>query len=212
MKFHKGSSIYIVMAACIFKNDEELLKLEQVLDSFAWAKGYRTPDKNREFKNSKMKDRHKEELFEQLKTIDFAVRTIFANKKFLYSPHLREDPNQMKAFLIKALLTSPYAHFTDATVIIDGSDLRAFGKSTRSYLENQTRWHCPGAIKLVEFRDSKTSRGLQLADLVAGTIFRGLNDKTFRQSSRWKQVKRRANSPDGTYWNFTIREEERDPF
>ncbi|MDK6690000.1 DUF3800 domain-containing protein, partial [Aerococcus urinae] len=52
-------------------------------------------------------------------------------------------------------------------------------------------------------RDSKEELGLQLADMVAGTIMSGITKGIkVTKTESWQQVRKRAYHPKGNWWIF----------
>ncbi|OKL46606.1 hypothetical protein BSR29_07230 [Boudabousia liubingyangii] len=194
-KFDKGSSQFLVMAACVFE-DEEALKL---LDE-ATLKARTALKKEKEFKYNKFSQRQKQIYFNFIKDVPFYIRVIYAEKAYIYSDALRQSPEALKSYLIKMLLTHNYGEIRNADIYIDGQDKRAFGIPGDKYFE----YAAPEAIKSVQFIDSKTSSGIQLADMVAGAVNRCLSKKQTYQNAceDWKVLRSKASQPKGTFWDF----------
>lgn len=92
---------------------------------------------------------------------------------------------------------------SDALVLIDGADVRAFGCSGSSYVLNQANLCGHGSVRQVVCRDSKRELGLQLTDMVAGTIMTGVKKGApVTSTDRWAQVWHRAHSSGGVWWEF----------
>lgn len=198
-KIEKGSSRFIVMAACIFEDDEALTALDDAITRARTAIGRQ----DREFKYNKSSERHKEIYFNEIKDINFHIRVIYAEKAYIYSTTLRQSPEALKSYLIKMLLTHHYGNLHDAEVFIDGQDKRAFGIPGDKYIQ----YSDPDAIKSVQFIDSKLSNGVQLADMVAGAVHRCLkNSDRVNACNNWSSLRRKACQPKGTFWDFCSRE------
>nr|WP_304112376.1 DUF3800 domain-containing protein [Finegoldia magna] len=198
VKFNRGSSTHLVMAACVVPNDSALIDIQRVMSRM--PRHLKTAG---EFKHSKMKASHKEEFFRALESMNFHVRTIIVDKRELKSGFLREHANEMKSYFIKQLLTHTWGQIENAQILIDGADLRAFGvKSTQYLLSQINSEEVPVALEIA-CRDSKEELGLQLADMVAGTIMSGITKGIkVTKTESWQQVRKRAYHPKGNWWIF----------
>lgn len=201
-KFDRGSSSHLVMAACIFRDPQHIEHLKACIDACA--------EKNRqanEFKYSKTKDRVKDCFFECTKASVFDIRAIVIDKSKIYSEKLRSEPAALKSYAIRMLLSRGFGTIYDAKVVIDGQDTKGFGMSDSTYVMNMANsGQDHPIISSVSFGDSKRNRGLQLADMVAGSINR--NYRTDRphdnkKSSHFQLIKPRTYYPNGTVWEFT---------
>ncbi|ADH93425.1 DUF3800 domain-containing protein [Arcanobacterium haemolyticum] len=198
MKFNRGSSTHLVMAACVVPDRAALESIERVMRSM--------PDYLRtagEFKHAKMKDVHKDEFFARLVDEVFDVRAIIVDKRELSQGFLQLHGNELKIFFIHQLLVRDCERMSDALVLIDGADVRAFGCSGSSYVLNQANLCGHGSVRQVVCRDSKRELGLQLTDMVAGTIMTGVKKGApVTSTDRWAQVWHRAHSSGGVWWEF----------
>ncbi|MGP9528156.1 DUF3800 domain-containing protein [Glutamicibacter sp. AOP5-A2-18] len=201
-KFDRGSSSHLVMAACIFRDPKDIEHLKACVDGCA--------QRNRqvhEFKYNKTKDRIKDCFFECTKTATYDVRAIVMDKSKIYSEKLRAEPAALKSYAIRMLLSRGFGTIYDAKVIIDGQDTKGFGMSDSAYVMRMANsGQDRPVISSVGFGDSKQNRGLQLADMVAGSINRNFrtdrpHDK--KKSSHYQIIRPRTYYPSGTVWDFT---------
>ncbi|MEW6901083.1 DUF3800 domain-containing protein [Trueperella pyogenes] len=200
MKFCRGSSTHLVFAMCIFKTEQAWLATEQTLlnmPEYLKSAG--------EFKHAKMKEQHRNTFFTLLENEDFYVRVIIVDKQRLTSQFLATHANEMKTYFIMQLLTHVFGQVKDCHIFIDGADLRAFGVKSTEYLLNRLNSYGQKNIaSQIECVDSRQSVGLQLADMVAGTVMAGIKKgPRITETARWTQVRRRAKQPEGTWWDFT---------
>lgn len=198
VKFNRGSSTHLVFAACVFPNEEALRGVyERMILMPDYLQGGL-----REFKHAKMKEKHREKFFEHLVDETFYVRAIIIDKRILTSDFLKANGTEMKAYFIKQLLTHTYGKVQDATVVIDGADLRAFGgNTTTEYLLDHVNRGSTTVARQIVCRDSKEELGLQLADMVAGTIMACFQEKiNISISKRLSHVRSRAYQPNGNWW------------
>lgn len=156
----------------------------------------------REYKYSKTKRAHKDSFFDAIRGADFAVRTIFVDKRVIRSEHLRANPRDMKAFLIMQLLTHTYGTVREAKLVIDGQDTRAFGATDRGYFLSRVGFGSPPTITDVEFADSKRSALVQLADMVAGATHAMLEGKPGAREDFETFGQRVWRANGGSHWQF----------
>ena len=196
-KFDTGSSSHLVMAACIFREPLQMELLKARMLECASKNGLKT-----EFKYSKTKERAKDCFFQCTADIDYKVRAISVNKRLITSTHLRESPSALKSFAIRQLLSHGFGRIHDAKVVIDGQDTKAFGIADHAYIMNMANRERPGTIRKVEWADSKQNVGIQLADMVAGAINRGVRTHKPSDNKHLLIVRPRTYHPHGTLWHF----------
>ena len=204
MKLEQGSSKYIVMAACVFYSRKSIVEFLSVIDTLRsrHTSHEKTIRYKREFKYSKTKLALKDEYFNAIKNCNFYVRVIFIDKNDLYSPHLRSNPEDLKMYMIKQVLTQTRGKITRAKVIIDGKDKRAFGFSGGAeYLRKTVNSKNHHPIQSAEFADSKDNELIQLADMIAGAVH-GLLRGNPDSENHVRTFRGRTYQPYGTWWHF----------
>jgi hypothetical protein len=172
LKFDKGSSRYIVMAACVFETKEQVKTAWRQIESCRCVgfDGVKFTKYSREFKYNRTNSSLKKTFFECMDLVEYGVHVIILDKTQLYSEYLKENPNNLKAYLIRMLLTHSKGYLRDAVLVVDGKDNRSFGGSDQDYFMHMVNGECPGTLRSVEFVDSKKSPLVQLADMTAGAI------------------------------------------
>lgn len=196
-KVGQGSTSHLVMAACVFRNPKEIERLSMAMQACA--------TKNRvgaEFKYAKTKDRIRDCFFDCTKDIDFSVRAIIMTKELIWSPRYRTSPSKFKSFTISQLLSHGFGQIQDGKVVIDGQDTKAFGIPDAEHVARMANSQNPGTISSVKFADSRASVGIQLADMCAGAINRGVRTHAKPDSRHLQLVRPRTYQPEGTYWFF----------
>lgn len=184
------------MAACIFDDPSEITKAADLMDDFALSKRF-----TKEFKYHTTKKRLKNELFEEIASVSFRVRAIVINKSQLHSEILTQSPSALKSYAIRLLLTKNWGQISNAKVFIDGNDTKGFGMNDDKYLEIVNR-DSPGTITEIRHVDSKTSRPIQLADMVAGAINKAFRTDVSTSTKHFDTFKHRTYQPGGTVWHF----------
>lgn len=202
-KFDQGSSAHIVMSAVVLRNREDAehaMRVVQGARCYVGADGQEHINEN-EFKYAKCKVAIKDRFFEKLRDARFDLRVIMLDKRQLYSSHLRENPNDLKSYLIRQLLTHTLGTVRDAQLIIDGQDQQSFRMSDRDYFMRMVNREVPGTLSGVQFRDSKKSQLIQVADMTAGAMRRALLDD--RDARRHvNTLTNRFQYPAGSRWMF----------
>ncbi|MFJ6002568.1 DUF3800 domain-containing protein [Arthrobacter sp. NPDC092385] len=196
-KFDSGSSSHLVMAACVFRDPQQIELLNKCIANCAAHNGLRT-----EFKYFKTKERVKDCFFDCTKPVEYSIRAIYMDKSKLWSPKLRSSPSALKSYAIRQLLSKGFGTIHDAKVIIDGQDTKAFGMSDHNYIMNMANRENPGAIRRITYGDSKQNVGIQLADMVAGAINRGVRTHKPADTKHLAIIKPRTWQPQGTLWPF----------
>lgn len=196
-KFESGSSSHLVMAACVFRDPKQIQFLSQKMAQCAGMHRLST-----EFKYAKTKEKVKDCFFDCTADVQYSIRTIFINKRIIYSDMFRDNPNALKSFAIRQLLTHGFGTIRQAKVIIDGQDTKAFGIPDQSYLMKMANKAHPGTLSQVSWADSKQNVGIQLADMVAGAINRGIRTHKPSDTKHLRRIFYRTYQPDGTYWAF----------
>jgi hypothetical protein len=185
------------MAACVFRDPKQIEALSEA------AHRCRTMNHiNAEFKYAKTKDRVKDCFFACTSHVDYKVRTIVIQKDRIYSTKLRSSPSALKSFAISQLLSHGFGYIQDAKVVIDGQDTKAFGISDTQYVARMANSAASGTIRKVEFADSRQNVGIQLADMVAGAINRGVRTHKPADDRHLRLVHPRTYQPHGTFWMF----------
>lgn len=194
VKFGKGSTRFLVMAACIFDETEQIELLDKTLAGLSSSLHRKT-----EYKFHKMKNSHKTMFFNTITPIDFHVRVFVLDKALIYSPEYRESPSRLKTFAITELLTHTFGTVRDAKILIDGQDTKSHGIQDVCYIKGKINSARNRVARKIEFLDSRQSIGIQLADMIAGAtrVFAENGDSRF-----FDTFSHRMASPRGTYWEF----------
>lgn len=198
MKFGRGSSRHLVIAACLFDAAEAMEQATAAIRALQrnWGRSERW-----EFKYSKTSDAMKAEFFHAVSPIDFRVRAIVIDKPKLYSVHLRNAPVHLHNYAITQLLSHADGTISDAKLVIDGQDVVAFGARSATYFQRAINTAQPGTLRKVAFEDSARNPLIQLADMVAGAIHRSERGERDARAHMAVVTKKIA-APGGDLWRF----------
>lgn len=202
-KFDDGSSRYLVLAASVFKSRTESQDAWKRVNAsrFVGAGPLASFVLKTEYKYAKTKLIHKDRFFEELKPASFYVRAIVVDKQRITSSHLRNNPNDMKAYMLMQLLTHTFGQVRDAKLVVDGNDTTSFGMQGKEYYLNRINTECPGTLSDVEFVDSKKNELIQMTDMIAGSLRKSIEgDGPAKQ--HFETYKQRLYQPKGSLWHF----------
>lgn len=196
-KVGRGSTSHLIMAACVFRDPKQIEALSEAVHTCAQRN--RVGD---EFKYAKTKDRIRGCFFDCTAHVDFDVRAIIMTKEWIWSPNYRSNPSKFKSFAIAQLLSHGFGQISDAKVFIDGQDTKAFGISDAEHVASIANRSSPGTISSVRFVDSRRNVGIQLADMIAGAINRGVRTHAPADTRHLDRFRHRTYQPRGSYWFF----------
>ena len=94
------------------------------------------------------------------------------DKKLLQSSTLKEDKDSFYSYFASEVLKYNHGKIVGASLRIDGSGSREFKKAFQSTLRSKLK---DGTLSKCKFVDSKTDNLIQLADMIAGSIYRRYN-------------------------------------
>ena len=201
-KFGAGSSCIAVFAAVIFDDPRELQKLAREIENIKKRFNYQG-----ELKFSKNSDQARLHLLTAISNSGCRIMCLYADKRYIYTQKLKDEPRALKAYLLRMLLSQHDGKLHDAKVFIDGKDTKGFSteKSDQSYFKRMCNRLYPNTATDIRFVDSKENIGIQIADLVAGSVFafQERGDRRFFDVIGHKT----RQSASGNLWNFTRQEE-----
>ena len=168
--FEKGSSIFFIIAAVIFRDTLEAEKTAIRIKEERRALGF--PDNDFEFKFCKSKKIVREKFLDAVKNFDFKIRYLIVDKRVIKSEDLKENKDLFYSYAIKMLLKNSDGSVLDAKIKIDGSGDREFRRSFSTYLRKSLNSNEKKIVNNLKLVDSKKDVLIQLADMVAGSEFR----------------------------------------
>lgn len=172
-KLNKGSSRHFVIACIIFDDDLEAeataLKIKFLRRSLKW-------NEVREFRFNKSNKAIRLQFLNEIQPCKFRVRAITADKKIIHSPLLKANKNSFYNYMIKEVLSKSDGVIKEAKVRLDGHGDRVYKKAAKTYFRKQVNLKSK-IVSDFKFVNSKTDNLIQLADMVAGAIFRSKGGK-----------------------------------
>jgi hypothetical protein len=193
-KLDKGSSKHFVIACIIFDDnldaEEAALKIKRLRRTLGWR------DES-EFKFNKSNKSIRLLFLEEIKSCNFHVRAIVADKTIIRSPELRNNKHKFYNYMIKEVLSKSDGVMKDARIRLDGHEDRAYKKAATAYFRQQVNLR-GSIIKDMKFVNSKNDNLIQLADMIAGSILRSTQKDKSDSSVYLKTIKKRI----GDIWYF----------
>lgn len=193
-KLDKGSSKHFVIACVIFDDnldaEEAALKIKRLRRTLGWR------DES-EFKFNKSNKPIRLQFLEEIKSCNFHVRAIVADKTIIRSPELRNNKHKFYNYMIKEVLSKSDGVMKDARIRLDGHEDRAYKKAATAYFRQQVNLR-GSIIKDMKFVNSKNDNLIQLADMVAGSILRSTQKDKSDNFVYLKAIKKRI----GDIWYF----------
>lgn len=201
MKFDKGSTRYLVLAACIFREPTHMEEAAAAIKACHASLG-RGP--RWEFKHMSTSNDIKDVFFACTKMLTYDVRAIVIDKQRLYSDNLIGRPGYMQNYAIKEIFVNTLGTVRDAKLVIDGRDSRAFRLKASGYFLREVNERAPGTLRAVAFDDSVRNPLIQLADMTAGAIRRHYEHPEKSNQLHFAMIKGRTSRyPSGSLWEFT---------
>ena len=167
-RFDLGATRYFIVTL-VLVNDPWLLR--EYVDYMRSRLGLSLVE---EFKFNKSSNRHRHALLDGLSNLDFAARAIVVDKTLLSDDFQRMRSVEFYAFFVAQLLNHLPASELDRTIL----HLDRFGapKTALRCIRQQLAHLRPGnrrsLLKRITFKHSHRENGIQVADMVAGAIFR----------------------------------------
>ena len=153
-----------IIAAVVVLDEGTYLKIDSFMDGYKKALGW---SDDAEFKFSKTKKQIIIDFLSQITKYNFEVYAVVFNKKS------KIDKDKMSLYnriLAKLLLE---IGIDDANIVIDGNVGRNYRNKTRAYIRNISR----KGFKKFGYGNSKSFNGIQLADLMVGSIHKRYSNK-----------------------------------
>lgn len=177
-RFGRGSSDFFVFAL-VFTEDPERLR-EQLI---ALKKKLKMKDEE-EFKFFKMSNSRRAEFFKELYSIKYVVRAIAVDKRSLGQQWKVLDKSVFLSEVVSNLANSVGEAIMKNCILV----LDEFDEAGRAELRIRQKLRAIGApAQRVNARSSRSEVLIQMADMCAGAIMRGLQSKKFFHAAEMRK-------------------------
>jgi len=168
-KFNKGSSKVFVIACVIFDDELEAEKTAVAIKGF--RRKMKFPD-TMEFKFNKSSKKVRKGFLTEVSKYKFRIRAIVMQKEKIYGRELRRSKESFYSYAIKMVLKYDNQTLKNAKIKLDGHGERIFRRKLTTYLRRELNIRQEKVVSQLRFVNSKTNVLIQLADMIAGAIYR----------------------------------------
>ncbi len=172
-RLQKGSSTVFIISMVIFIDNLEAEKTSLAIKEL--RRRLKVSDLY-EFKFNKTDKRFKTAFMTTVQPFDFKVRAIVVDKKIIYSPRLRNDKENFYNYVIMQVLLNS-EHIKGAKLRFDKRGEKSLRDQLRVYLSRELNNRSKKIFIDLKFVDSKENTLIQLADMVAGSIYANYTKK-----------------------------------
>jgi len=173
-KFKKGSSRYLIIACVIFYDPLDAEYASSGIQAFRRSLGWKDAH---EFKFNKNNRKDRLAFLNEVKEYNFRIRVIIVDKMALAEKNLSKDSKTFYLSTIRDVLMR-IDKMENAKVIIDGDNQKGHSQIVNLYLRRSLNTE-KQRMRKFQAADSTREGLVQLADMVAGSIYRSLQpDKT----------------------------------
>lgn len=182
-KFDRGSSRFLLITAIYLIGENKINNIEEMVSEL---KTKLKLTKDYEFKFSRCKNEFKKEFFEIIVKLPLQYKAIIVDKKILKPSDLRFQPQQLYCELVRRLLYDNNPPIEKAILIIDEAVAKIHHKEFNRVLK---KYLSKNIVKKIRQKRSKNDIFIQIADMIAGTIFRKYekNDDRYYQMIKNKE-------------------------
>ncbi len=184
-----SNTSHLVIAAVLIEDREKLLQLSTAIDGSRAGLGW---DQLDEFKFTKTRKTILRDLLCYVSQFTFAAHAIVVDKTKMTRAKLNKNES-IYYDAIKELLLKLELH--QSNIVIDGASHRKHTEKIRTYLRQSLRQNGVSRCH-VAFSDSRKNPIIQLADLIAGSVARSLDE---RKTDRWDYLKLLKPKNQGIY-------------
>jgi hypothetical protein len=189
LKLGRGSSSHFVVALVVFHDHEEARAADARISLL--RRELRMPA-NREFHFNKCSSEIRSKFMKALAPYNFFFYCLVFDKAAAGERAQALTGREPFYMYACGLVFENARHaLNDAVVVLDGSGSRSFRRKLQSYLMRRTNEPGSRSIRSVRMRDSKKDNLLQLADMVAGAVYRSF-EETDDAISYLQQISHRA--------------------
>ncbi|MDR1185455.1 MAG: DUF3800 domain-containing protein [Coriobacteriales bacterium] len=166
-KFSDGSTRYFVIASVIFESQTQAATVSDAIRQYKVNKNW---SKKFELKFNKLRKDFVMEVLEAVIPHDFRIRAIVVDKTKVINHQMRSKPDAFFNYVVKEVLARNNS-LINAKVRLDGEAGKEYKRRTVAYFRKKIN---KVSYKIADFdyEDSKGNNLIQLADLIAGSIYR----------------------------------------
>lgn len=167
-KTNRGSSKVFVIALVIFDDQLEAEKTSLAIKEL--KRKLKVSDKF-EFKFNKSNKEFRNHFLRVTSRFQFRIRAIIVNKDAIYSQRLKNYKENFYNFIVMQVLKHSVKTIKNAKIKFDKRGEKSLRNEMRVYLSKQLDNKNKKIFKDFKFVDSRQNMLVQLADMVAGSIF-----------------------------------------
>ena len=186
-KIGKGSSKAFVIVLVIFDDNLEAektaLSIKELRRKIKVSDFY-------EFKFNKCSPKFKKNFIETVRGFKYRVRAIVVKKDVIYSARLKNYKEDFYNYVIMQVLKHSEGHVRKAKLKFDKRGEKLLRDNLRVYLSRELDNKNKKIFNDLKFVDSKENTLIQLADMVAGSIFAKYSDKDKKYFELFKEAKK----------------------
>jgi len=167
-KFNSGSSKFFVLVAVyiIVSDDDEGTTIDEAIKQL---KIQHNLTENFEFKFSRCKEKLRKEFFQIIARLPIEYKAIIVEKSKIDSPILQHQPQQLYCESARMLFYDNNPPLERAVLFIDEAVAKIHHKEFNWVLKN---YLSKNIISKIKQKSSKKETMIQVADMIAGSIFR----------------------------------------
>lgn len=186
-KIEKGSSSIFVIVLIIFDDDLEAEKASLSIKELRRKLG--VSDKY-EFKFNKTNRKFRTAFFNTVGSYKYRVRAIVTDKNVIYSQRLRTKKENFYNYIIMQVLKHNGGTIRNAKLKFDKRGEKEIRNQLRVYLSHSLENPKTKIFKDLKFVDSRQNTLVQLADMIAGSVYSFFIDKDKSYLERLKKTGR----------------------
>lgn len=186
--FKPASSPNFVMAAAVFDNPETADSLSKAISTFRHSLGW---SEACEFKFAKDRKAVTKSILHLITRYDFQIYASYIDKANFHNIMQIIDNKKLYNWTIKELLETIQPN--NAKIKIDGRSSKTNMRETATYLRRQLNASTSKKLE-IKFEDSVDNNLIQLADLIAGSINRYLNNDKTDAKTYYKIIQQKIKS------------------
>jgi len=171
-KVERGSSPVFVIACVIF--DDEL-EAEKTAVAIKELRRKLKKSDFFEFKFNKGSREIRVAFLECVRSFGFRVRAIVFNKSLVRSRELKSSRQSFYSYAIKTVLQHNSGTIKEAKLRLDGHGDRTYKREVVKYLRRELNRSEKKVFRKLQFVDSRANVLIQMADVIAGSIYRNFS-------------------------------------